>query len=106
MIDEILPDALHGERLDRVVAMLDGCSRSVAAALIADGKVAIDGDPVTQRSIRVTAGQHIVFAPTVVEVVVLEADLGRVRSCVLRRTRHRGEQTSWADRASRRRTSG
>ena len=35
MIDEILPDALHGERLDRVVAMLDGCSRSVAAALIA-----------------------------------------------------------------------
>ena len=75
MIDEILPDALHGERLDRVVAMLDGCSRSVAAALIADGKVAIDGDPVTQRSIRVTAGQHIVFAPTVVEVVVLEADL-------------------------------
>lgn len=75
MIDEILPDALDGERLDRVVAMLDGCSRSVAATLIADGKVAIDGDPITQRSIRVTAGQRIVFAPTVVEVVVLEADL-------------------------------
>ena len=74
MIDEILPDALDGERLDRVVAMLDGCSRSVAAAMIADGKVAIDGDAVTQRSLRLTAGQRVVFAPTEIEVVTLDAD--------------------------------
>jgi len=74
LIDEVLPDALDGERLDRVVAMLDGCSRSVAANLIADGKVALDGQAVTQRSVRVASGQRVAFAPTEEEVVTLDAD--------------------------------
>lgn len=64
MIDEVLPEALDGERLDRVVAMLDGCSRSVAATLVADGKVWIDGEPVTQRSMRVSSGMRISFDET------------------------------------------
>lgn len=64
MIDEVLPEALEGERLDRVVAMLDGCSRSTAADLIGAGAVSLDGRPVTQRSRRVTAGTRIEFAPT------------------------------------------
>jgi 23S rRNA pseudouridine1911/1915/1917 synthase len=73
-IDEILPDALDGERLDRVVAMLDGCSRSVAATMIADGDVAVDGFAVTQRSIRVSAGQRVVFAPTEEQVITTDPD--------------------------------
>lgn len=74
MIDEELPDALDGERLDRVVAMLDGCSRSVAATLIAEGNVSIDGLVVTQRSTRVAVGNRISFAPTVEEVVTVDPD--------------------------------
>ena len=74
MIDELLPDALDGERLDRVVAMLDGCSRSVAANLIADGKVELDGASVTQRSVRVVSGMRIVFAETEDDVVTLDPD--------------------------------
>jgi 23S rRNA pseudouridine1911/1915/1917 synthase len=74
MIDELLPEALDGERLDRVVAMLDGCSRSVAASLIANGKVELDGASVTQRSLRVVSGMRIVFAETEDEVVTLDPD--------------------------------
>ena len=74
MIDEVLPDPLEGERLDRVVAMLDGCSRSVAATLIAEGQVQVDGNVVTQRSLRVAAGTRVTFAPTEAEEVTLDAD--------------------------------
>jgi len=74
MIDELLPEALDGERLDRVVAMLDGCSRSVAAKLIAEGKVELDGASVTQRSLRVVSGMRIVFAETEAQVVTLDPD--------------------------------
>jgi len=73
-IDEQLPEPLEGERLDRVVSMLDGCSRSVAAKLIANGAVSLDGNVITQRSVRVTAGQQIRFAATVEEVLTVEAD--------------------------------
>lgn len=73
-IDEMLPDALDGERLDRVVAMLDGCSRSAAADLISAGQVSLDGRSVTQRSRRVTAGARIQFAPIETELATLEAD--------------------------------
>lgn len=73
-IDEVLPDALEGERLDRVVAMLDGCSRSAAANLIAAGDVQVDGAVVTQRSMRLPAGTRVAFAPTEEQVVTLDAD--------------------------------
>jgi len=74
MIDEVLPEALDGERLDRVVAMLDGCSRSVAATLIAKGAVRLDGLVTTQRSSRVASGMQISFEATIEEVVELAAD--------------------------------
>lgn len=73
-IDAVVPEALDGERLDRVVAMLDGCSRSAAATMIAAGDVSLDGKPVTQRSVRLSTGQRVVFAPTQEEVVTLDAD--------------------------------
>lgn len=60
-IDEVLPDALAGERLDRVVAMMADCSRSMAANLIVQGHVTIDGRPVTQRSLKVEGGVRVKF---------------------------------------------
>ncbi|MDZ7677143.1 MAG: RluA family pseudouridine synthase [Acidimicrobiales bacterium] len=56
---ETLPDSLDGERLDRVVAMVSGCSRSEASTMIADGAVTLDGDVVTLRSTKVSGGQEV-----------------------------------------------
>jgi 23S rRNA pseudouridine1911/1915/1917 synthase len=60
VMDEVVPDALAGERLDRVVAMATGVSRADAAAAIAAGQVQIDGQAVTARSRRLVAGQRVV----------------------------------------------
>jgi len=64
MIEETLPAALDGERLDRVVAMIGGGSRSEAARLVDAGAVEVGGEVVTQRSFRVVAGMTIRFEPT------------------------------------------
>lgn len=53
---EVVPRALDGQRLDRVVAMVAGCSRAEAAALVDAGAVAVAGRPVTSRSQRVADG--------------------------------------------------
>lgn len=74
VIREVLPEALDGERLDRVVSMLDGCSRSVAASLITAGQVRVDERVTTQRSFRVAAGMTVTFAPTVEQTITVEAD--------------------------------
>ncbi len=54
--EEEVPEALAGERVDRVVSMLTGCSRAEAAALVAAGEVLVDGEPVTTRSTRLPLG--------------------------------------------------
>ena len=59
---ELIPDALDGERLDRVVAMLADVSRSAAATAIADGQILVDGAVQTTRSTRVSSGQSITIA--------------------------------------------
>ena len=43
MIEETIPSALGGERLDRIVSLITECSRSDAAILVASGGVAVDG---------------------------------------------------------------
>ncbi len=53
---EVLPEALAGERLDRVVSLLTELSRSQAASLIEGGAVHLDGEAATVRSTRVTPG--------------------------------------------------
>lgn len=63
----VVPAALAGERVDRVVSFFTGCSRSVAAALVANGDVLLDGAPVGARSQRVVEGQALVI-PRVVAV--------------------------------------
>ncbi len=56
---ETVPPALAGERVDRVVSLLTGMTRSQVAALVADGAVRLDDTAVKSRSLRVTAGQTL-----------------------------------------------
>jgi 23S rRNA pseudouridine1911/1915/1917 synthase len=56
---EVVPRALDGQRLDRVVALVTGGSRAEAAALVDDGVVTVDGSPVTTRSHRVAEGDVV-----------------------------------------------
>ena len=56
---EVVPRALDGQRLDRVVALVTGCSRAEAAALVDEGAVAVGGRPVTSRSHRVSDGDVV-----------------------------------------------
>jgi 23S rRNA pseudouridine1911/1915/1917 synthase len=52
-----IPASLEGERLDRVLASLTGLSRTVVAALITEGGVALNGKPATKSSEKVAEGQ-------------------------------------------------
>jgi len=58
-VAESIPDAMAGERIDRVVAMLTSCSRAEAAELVAAGQVVVAGAPVTSRSAKVRAGDLV-----------------------------------------------
>ncbi len=57
--DGIVPEALAGERLDRVVALVWECSRAEAARLIDQEKVAVNAVPAGSRSQRLVAGDLI-----------------------------------------------
>src|SRR5690606_10469908 len=58
-VKEVVPRALDGQRLDRVVALVAGVSRAEAAALVAGGAVRVAGRPVTARAQRLAAGDEI-----------------------------------------------
>jgi 23S rRNA pseudouridine1911/1915/1917 synthase len=62
LVEETIPEAMAGERIDRVVAMLTSCSRSEAAELVAAGEVLLDGAPVTTRAMKVRAGAVVSVA--------------------------------------------
>jgi 23S rRNA pseudouridine1911/1915/1917 synthase len=70
-VREVVPRALDGQRLDRVVALVAGCSRAEAAALVDAGAVAVGGRAVTTRSHRVVEGDVLD-----VEVLPAPADDG------------------------------
>ncbi len=54
-----MPEALAGERVDRVVAMLTGLPRATVAELVTSGAIQVDGRAVATRSRRVQAGEEI-----------------------------------------------
>ena len=56
---EVVPPALAGQRLDRVVALVADVSRAEAAALVTGGAVAVDGQAVTKVSERVAEGVRV-----------------------------------------------
>ena len=55
-----VPAALDGERVDRVVALLTGWSRSAVQAVVAAGGVLVDGTEAT-KSLRLRAGQELLL---------------------------------------------
>ncbi len=56
-----VPEELDGERLDRVIAILGGVSRSLARSIVDDGSVTVDGAPVAGAKTRVASGSEIDF---------------------------------------------
>jgi 23S rRNA pseudouridine1911/1915/1917 synthase len=86
-LSETVPAPLDGERIDRVVAMMTGASRSLVTEWLAAGLVQRNGVVVTTRSARITEGDLIEVAadldagpdrpdpdPSVVVRVVYEDD--------------------------------
>ena len=59
MIEELIPPALAGDRLDRVVALLADLSRAQSAALITAGGVAVDGERAATGKVKLEEGQTI-----------------------------------------------
>lgn len=71
-----LPEALDGERLDRVVAMLCDVTRKTAADLVDAGEVRVDGEAVTRRSTRVARDQVVsLTVPEAEPEFVVDADV-------------------------------
>ncbi|MGI8792154.1 MAG: RluA family pseudouridine synthase [Acidimicrobiales bacterium] len=58
-MNELIPAALDGQRIDRVIAMLSGRSRAEVADVIASGVVVLDGLPVLTKSAKVAEGQRL-----------------------------------------------
>lgn len=59
-IDEQLPSALAGQRVDRVISLVADIPRAAASSLIEAGAVVLDGVVVKAGKIKVTEGQHLV----------------------------------------------
>lgn len=59
VIEEVIPAALDGQRVDRVVALLVDVSRSVAADLVEAGAVRVDGAVVTEGKRKISEGQTV-----------------------------------------------
>jgi 23S rRNA-/tRNA-specific pseudouridylate synthase len=63
LIVEVIPPALAGERLDRIVSLVTGASRADAAVLVSTGGASVDGEVVTSGKIRLTEGQEVELDP-------------------------------------------
>ena len=67
-----VPVSLDGERADKVVAVLGGVSRAIARQIVDEGRVRVDGDPITPRR-RLSAGNTIEFElPDIAELLSAE----------------------------------
>ncbi len=73
MIEEIVPAALDGQRLDRIVALVADVSRSDAATLIAAGGAFVDGVVATSGKVRLVEGQRVDVEPAALPVVPMPA---------------------------------
>ncbi|HQZ36016.1 MAG TPA: RluA family pseudouridine synthase [Ilumatobacteraceae bacterium] len=68
MIEEEIPAALGGERLDRIVSLMTDCSRSDAAVLVSAGGAFIDDEVHLIGKIRVREGQIVRVDPAFLPV--------------------------------------
>jgi 23S rRNA pseudouridine1911/1915/1917 synthase len=71
MIEEEIPSALAGERLDRVVALIAECSRNDAQVLLAAGGVFVDDEPHQVGKLRLKEGQRVRVDPSLLPQPVL-----------------------------------
>ena len=63
-LSAILPEALAGQRLDKVLAPLfPDLSRARLQALIGEGRLTLDGQPVTDASRKAKAGTYVLAVP-------------------------------------------
>lgn len=69
-VEEVVPSALDGERIDRTIAMITGASRARVAVWLAEEQVTCNGVTVTNRSHRVHEGDLVALA--------VDPDLGPV----------------------------
>jgi 23S rRNA pseudouridine1911/1915/1917 synthase len=60
VLDLMVPASLDGIRVDRVLSMLTGLSRSEAHAVVASGAVSVNQRVITKSSIPLEEGQHLV----------------------------------------------
>ncbi|MFZ4812165.1 MAG: RluA family pseudouridine synthase [Ilumatobacteraceae bacterium] len=60
LVVEVIPPALAGERLDRIVSLISGASRADAASLVAAGGASVDGAPAPSGKVRLDEGQTVV----------------------------------------------
>ena len=70
MIAEVVPPALAGERLDRIVAIIGDLSRSDAAKTIDAGGVIVDGAAASSGKVRLEEGQRVEVDPGAFPTVV------------------------------------
>ncbi len=63
LFHEIVPSALAGERLDRIVSLLTAASRADAAFLVTSGGATVDGVVVVSGKLRLAEGQSITVDP-------------------------------------------
>jgi 23S rRNA pseudouridine1911/1915/1917 synthase len=70
-VEETVPAALDGERIDRVVSLIADISRSDATKLIAEGGTEIDGSVVTSGKSRLKEGQTVVVDLDKIPVPIL-----------------------------------
>jgi hypothetical protein len=74
--DAEVPAMLDGVRLDRAVSFVTGLSRAVAAQLIDEGKVLVDGSAQTRRSAVLRSGSRLVVDHAGISRPPLEAEAG------------------------------
>lgn len=67
----VVPEDLDGERLDRVVSVLAGVSRSVARSIVDDGGVRVSGDVVAAPRAKVSTGDVLSLEVPAVEDVLV-----------------------------------
>ena len=58
-VREVLPAALAGERVDRIVSLITGLTRAEATDLVADGAVVVNGDVLRTKSRRLEEGDEV-----------------------------------------------
>jgi 23S rRNA pseudouridine1911/1915/1917 synthase len=59
-LDLVVPSTLENIRVDRVISMLTGLSRSEAVSMVTGGAVSVDDKIVLKSSVVLEAGQHLV----------------------------------------------